>query len=231
MLATFVQVDPALLDRIQVDPSVAEGLFMPDLPAIFDPGRMREAVLDRGPQLLAGAIDLHPQLREQIEQSLGRTQDALRNGEGGEALLALMQQRLGGGKPRTAEGTHDKLDLDKAWHGVHFVLCGEVEPGESLLSRAVLGGTEVGEDFSGYGPARCFTPAQVAELARALGDPQVERDAAGRYDPQRMTELGIYPFGWEEVDEREWIFDAFRELRDFYADAAAGGRAVVTCLV
>ena len=231
MVATFVQVEPALLERMKADPSVAEGLFMPELPAIFDPERMREAVLARGPQLLAGAMDLHPELRQQIEQSLGRTQEALRSGEGGDALFALMQQRLGGRLPGTAEGDPTELSLDKAWHGVHYVLCGAVEPGDSLLSQAVLGGTEVGEDFSGYGPARRFTPGQVAELAGALGDPQVEQDASDRYDPQRMTELGIYPFGWDEEDNREWIFDAFHELRDFYADAATRGRAVVTCLV
>lgn len=234
MMATFVEVDPDLLARIQADPSIAEGLFMPDLPAVFDPDRIREAVLDRGPQLLAGAMDLHPQLRAQIEQSLGRSQEALRRGEGAEALLALMQSRLGGppgGTKESAEGTHDKLDLDKAWHGVHFVLSGTVEPNGSLLGQAVLGGAELDDDFSGYGPARFFTVAQVAELAGALDDPQVEQDAVSRFDPQRMTELGIYPFGWDEEDNREWILDALRDLREFYAGAASRGSAVVTCLV
>lgn len=229
MLATFVEVEPSVLD----DAARIESLFEPDLPlpAAFDPQQMREAILARGPQLLAGAMDLHPQLREQIEQSLGRTQAALRSGEGGEAVVAFMRERLGRTPAGKAEGVHSKLDVDKAWHGVHFVLCGQVEPGDSLLSRAVLGGTEIGEDFSGYGPARCFTPAQTAELAAALNDPQTEQQAAGRYDPQRMTELQIYPFGWDEEDDREWILDSFRQLRSFYAEAAANGRAVVTCLV
>src|SRR5207248_9204525 len=66
MLATFVQVDPGVLD----DPSQVERLFAPELPAAFDPARMREAILERGPQLLSGAMDLPAQLREQIEQSL-----------------------------------------------------------------------------------------------------------------------------------------------------------------
>jgi hypothetical protein len=231
MLATFVHVEPTLLDRIKADPSVAERLFMPELPAIFDPERLREAVLARGPQLLAGAMDMHPELREQIERSLGRTQEALRSGKGGDALFALMRQRLGGSPSRKAEGVHTELSLDKAWHGVHFVLSGAVEPGDSLPSQAVLGGTEIGEDFSGYGPARVFAAEQVTDLARALGDPQVEQEASDRYDPQRMAELGIYPFGWDEEDNREWIFDALYDLRDFYVDAAAHGRAVVTCLV
>jgi hypothetical protein len=123
------------------------------------------------------------------------------------------------------------LSLDKAWHGVHYLLSGTVEPGETLLSQAVLGGTEIGEDFAGYGPARFFTAAQVAELARGLDDPALEAEADGRYDPARMAALQIYPFGWDAVDNRDWIFDALRDLRGFYREAAENGRAVVTCLV
>jgi hypothetical protein len=229
MLATFVQVEPSVLD----DPDRIESVFEPDMPvpAVFDPERMREAILARGPQLLAGALDLHPQLREQVEQSLGRSQAALRSGQGGEELLAMMRQRLGGGGARRPEGIHAVLSLDKAWHGVHYLLSGAVEPGESLLSQAVLGGTEIGEDFAGYGPARFFTVAQVAELAGLLGDPGLDAEAAGRYDPRRMAELQVYPFGWDDEDNREWIFDGLRDLRGFYADAAANGYAVVTCLL
>lgn len=227
MLATFVQVEPSLLD----DPSRVEGLFEPELPTLFDPEQMRAAILERGPQLLAGAMELHPQLRQQIEQSLGRTQAALRRGEGGEALFGLMQERLGTRPAGKAEGVYTVLSLDKAWHGVHYVLSGTVEPGTPLLSQAVLGGTEIGEDFSGYGPARFFTAAEVARLAAALGDPQAERAASDRYDPERMSELHIYPFGWNEEDNREWIFDAFRDLRGFYSEAGEHGRAVVACLV
>jgi len=51
-----------------------------------------------------------------------------------------------------------------------------------------------------------------------------------RFDPERMNELQIYPFGWS-ADSRDWIMDAFRSLRGFYADGAAAGRGVVTCLV
>ena len=224
MLATFVQVEPTLLD----DPSQIESLFMPELPAAFDPERLREAVLQRGPQLLAGAMELHPQLREQIEQSVGRSQAALAGGDGGEAVFALIQQRLG--KRGRIAGAGDRLELDKAWHGLHYILSGTLEPGESLLSQAVLGGAEIGEDFSGYGPARCFTAAQISELAAALGDPAVATEAAARYDAARMTELQVYPFGWDE-DDRQWLLSALRDLRGFYADAAGKGSAVVTCLV
>ena len=90
---------------------------------------------------------------------------------------------------------HEQVkDLEKAWHGLHYLLSGTVgEPDESALGRAVLGGTEVGEDFSGYGAARRFPPAEVGEVAAALG--ASDDEVMGRFDPQRMAELQIYPFG------------------------------------
>ena len=123
------------------------------------------------------------------------------------------------------------LSLDKAWHGVHYVLCGEVEPSAALLSKAVLGGTELGEGegFSGYGPPRYFTTAQVGEISQVLSRPELESEAAARFDAARMTQLRIYP-GWRRSDA-EWVMDGFRRLRDFYAEAAGKSRAIVTCLV
>jgi len=128
-------------------------------------------------------------------------------------------------------GARSVLSLDKAWHGVHYVLCGEVQAGTALLSQAVMGGVELGEDegFSGYGPARYFTPAQVVALSQALSRPELEKEAAARFDAVRMSELHIYP-GWQASDA-EWVMDGFRGLRDFYLDAAGKGRAIVTCLV
>jgi hypothetical protein len=224
MNATFVQVEPGVLD----DPSRIDSLFMPELPVAFDPENMRKAIMERGPQLMAAAMEMHPQLRERLEESLGRSQAALANGDGGGAVFDLIQQRMGRRGP--VAGAGDRLELDKAWHGLHYILTGTVEPDESLLGQAVLGGTEIGDDFSGYGPARCFTAAEVGDLAAVIGDPAVATDAAARYDAVRMTELQIYPFGWDE-DDREWLLSALRDLRGFYADAAGKGSAVVACLV
>jgi hypothetical protein len=69
----------------------------------------------------------------------------------------------------------------------------------------------------------------VAELARALSQPELESEAAARFDAARMSQLGIYP-GWRPSDAME-VMDGFRRLRDFYADALEKGRAIITCLV
>jgi hypothetical protein len=230
MLATYVQVESKLLDRMRRDPSLAEELFMPELPG-FDTEKMRAVLLERGPQLLAGAIDLHPSLRQQIEERVGTTTEALRSGESGDAVFKLMQEQLDR-RPgrRGAQGTHGELSLDKAWHGVHYLLTGAVEPTETPLGQVVLGGTEIGQDFSGYGEARVFDPAQVGRVAAALADSETEREASGRFDAVRMAELQIYPFGWEE-DDREWLLVSVRDLRGFFGEAAEQGWAVVTCLV
>lgn len=232
MMATFVQVEPELLDRIRRDPSLTERLFQAELPGIgFDSERMRALILARGPQLLAGVLDQHPDLRAQLEQRVGHTQDAMRSGEGGEAILQLMQERLGPRPGGPLAGRHAELSLDKAWHGVHYLLCGSVEPVDGPLGQAVLGGDEIGEDFAGYGPARMHGPEAVTLIAGALGDPALESRSAGRYDPQQMAALEIYPFGWDGHGALDWLMGSLRDLRGFFHDAAGQGSAVVTCLV
>lgn len=82
------------------------------------------------------------------------------------SVEALFQDRLQGA------GSHTVLSLDKAWHGVHYVLCGEAEPGPTLLSQAVLSGANLGEEA-----------AQVAEIAQALSRPELESESCDRYLP------------------------------------------------
>jgi len=237
MNARFVQVDQAELSRLQADPSLVEALFEDESLAAPALNALTKAMQDRvraaGPQLLAGALSrLDPAIRQQLEERLGRATSALAAGAGGDAILKLMEERRArsAGRPRSA-GASAVLSLDKAWHGVHYVLCGEVEAGAALLSQAVLGGAELGDDegFSGYGPPRYFTAAQVAELGQALSRPELEPEAAARFDAVRMSQLSIYP-GWQPSDA-EWVMDSFRRLRDFYSDAAGKRRAIVTCLV
>lgn len=238
MNATFVQVEEIELSRIQADPSLAEPLFEGDTlvpPAFIALAKtMQDRVRTAGRKLLADALTrLDPAMRERLEERLGKPTSVFAAGAGGDDILKLMQQRRTGGPGLApAAGSRATLSLDKAWHGVHYVLCGEVEPTAALLSKPVLGGIDLGDDdegFSGYGPARYFTVAQVAELSQALSRPELEPEVAARFDAARMSELSIYP-GWRPSDA-EWVMDGFRRLRDFYAEAASKRRAIITCLV
>jgi len=92
----------------------------------------------------------------------------------------------------------------------------------------VFGGTEIGED-QGYGPARYFSPAQVAEIATALLSPGLERDLHARFDAVAMTQIGIHPGVWE-TGGHDWLIEAFRAVRDFYAAASRAEQAVVAVI-
>lgn len=238
MNAVFVQVDAAELARIQADPSMAEALFQdgPMMPPIFTQlnETMQARVRTMGPQMMAKALEqFDPELRKKLKARLGQSAESLASGQGGEALLKLMQERGARAAGMTKlSGPREKLSLEKEWHGVHYLLCGEAEPGSLLLSQAVLGGTVIGDDdegFSGYGPARFFDPQKVSAIALALNQPALEAEAAGRFDPAKMSKLEIYP-GWRSSDA-ENLIASLHQLRDFYAEAAGNGRAIVTCLV
>lgn len=240
MNAVFVQVDPEELARIEANPALAEPLFQPGFVSPLAKfgelsKQMEERLKTSGPQLLGQALaNLDPRTREQLEQRLGATAQQFASGQGGDALLKMMQQRRERAMDmmQTAKQQRPQLSLDKEWHGVHYLLCGKTEPDDTLLSNPVLGGKALGDDdegFSGYGPARCFNAQEVTQLSDALRDPQVEAEVKARFDAEKMNKLKIYP-GFRPGDA-DPLMVRFRQLRDFYADAAKNGNAIVTCLV
>lgn len=117
----------------------------------------------------------------------------------------------------------EDTDLDKAWHGIHYLLTGTAWEGDSPRNFLVLGGTEVGDIDVGYGRARAFDSQAVKEISRSLA--AIDREELHRrYDPVRMTELEIYPGIWDEdVEEEETIgycLEYFDELKEFIARTA-----------
>jgi Domain of unknown function (DUF1877) len=248
MMGRFVQVSPDRLKQIINDPSDVEGLFVSGQAAQGGP-KMTEAMTkllqSRVPQILTGTMGrVDPAMQESITKLLtdaGVDLQALARGEGAAALAKLMVERLRGsatagqpGQPPAsggsaqASGKGASISLDKAWHGVHYLLCGKIQPGTDLASQAVMGGTEIDEDL-GYGPARYFDAGKVAQIARELSRPNLEAEMTARWDPDQMATLGIYPGQFKPYDE-QWLMDAFRQLRQFYVDASAANLAVVTRL-
>lgn len=59
-----------------------------------------------------------------------------------------------------AEMPEPDLDLDKSWHGIHYLLTGTAWGIGEGAGAAILGGDEIGED-GGYGPARLLDPETV----------------------------------------------------------------------
>lgn len=123
------------------------------------------------------------------------------------------------------------VDVDKAWHGIHYLLTGVPDGGQGTLALAVLGGSEVGGDV-GYGPARFLSPAQVKEVAAAL-EALAESDVRSRFRPKEMEAADIYPeVIWVRDGEEalDYVIENFRTLVDFYKQAAARGDGAIAWL-
>jgi hypothetical protein len=124
--------------------------------------------------------------------------------------------------------TRDSFSPDKAWHGLHYLLTGTSDGGESPLAWAIFGDEQLDDADIGMGGASVLTPPQVREVAAALAALS-PKELRRRYDPQRMTTLKIYPdviWARDGQDALDWAMTQFEPLVRFYADTAARGDAV-----
>lgn len=135
---------------------------------------------------------------------------------------------VGGGG--ASEGGAADLDIEKSWHGIHFVLTGSDWGGASPLNFLVSGGMEVGDEDVGYGPARAFTSAQVRAIHEALAQLPPEQFAR-RIDLAALEEAGIYPEIWEREDEeaenREFLTRYYAALRRYVESLAREGAGML----
>lgn len=120
----------------------------------------------------------------------------------------------------------DWFDVDKAWHAIHYMLCGEPYEGKEPGVLVIMGGAEMGDENE-YGPARGLTPAQVKEMASLLASlPPAE--FAKRYAPAAMDAADIYPRIWvrDGAQALDYILLHYKALSAYYRDMAAKGRGV-----
>jgi lysophospholipase L1-like esterase len=122
------------------------------------------------------------------------------------------------------------VHLQKAWHGLHYLLTGSAGEGGLPLGFLLEGGREVGQDL-GYGSPRLFEPGDVQHLNAALA-PITEDELWSRFDPIAMEAEGIYPVIWDEDEEelREEYVTYFLELKKVVAQASAGGMGLLVIL-
>ncbi len=130
-------------------------------------------------------------------------------------------------------GPYVDMDVDKAWSGLNFLLTGDVGPGAFPLGFLVAGGTSIGDEDVGYGPARGFSNAQVKQIAEALKG--LDRNALmAKYDPAQMASKGVYPAIWKRQEDTvrnfESLLEHFDEMREFIKSAAGAGQAMVVYL-
>ena len=125
----------------------------------------------------------------------------------------------------------EDLDLDKAWHGLHFLLTGKADGGPEPACYLNSGGEDLGDDDDVQ--ARLLRPDQVRALAAHLAALDTD-ELMKRFDPARMMKLRIYPEIWDRPEEtdapRGFLLGAFTELREFVGGAASDGDAIVVCI-
>ena len=125
----------------------------------------------------------------------------------------------------------NSVDLDKAWHGIHFLLTGSAEPNGSLASKVIMGGEDIGPHL-GYGPAQLLTVQEVRDIANLLQTETPDKLAA-RYEPAALARAGIYPdVIWEREKQAalDYVIKYYKDLITFYSNVAAKGYVVVFAL-
>lgn len=126
-----------------------------------------------------------------------------------------------------AEAGGPLLSLEKAWHGLHFLLSGDPWGGDGPEAFLLAGGTAQGSDL-GYGPARVFEPAEVSDIAAALQEINPE-ELWSRFDAGELAGAEIYGTDWEAEhpdDLREEYLEYYQALREFLSRTAASGQAM-----
>ena len=120
------------------------------------------------------------------------------------------------------------IDIDRGWHGLHFLFTGTANEGDEPACYFVRGG----EDLDGDGHARALRPDQVRRFAAYL-DTLTPAELSRRYDPARMTKLQIYPdVIWNRPfapDESPlgWLTGCYAEVRQFVKGVAISGDGLI----
>jgi|SRR5882762_2700693 len=144
------------------------------------------------------------------------------------ANQVLVNELRAWAEQRKAEVGDTEVDLDKAWHGIHYLLTGSAETNGTLASRVIMGGEDIGPD-QGYGPAQLLYPEEVKAIAQLLEQTTPEM-LRGRFKPKEMTRADVYPgVIWERDGDQalEYLLVDYKKLVAFYKRAAERGQAVI----
>jgi hypothetical protein len=196
--------------RVLADPPLIWKLLAPD-----DPEPYQEA---RGLPPLPVAPQ--PVSRGWLDRLLGRKPAPVAPAAPAAAPAAAPGLVLG-------EGEGESAYLDKAWHGIHYLLTGSAWEGEPPLDFLVAGGEQVNDEV------RVLRSAQVRAVNEALAgiDEAVLR---GRFNPAAMIRHEIYPGIWDrdpaEDDTFGYCLEYFNTLKPYVAAAAARGLGLVMSL-
>jgi hypothetical protein len=120
------------------------------------------------------------------------------------------------------DGEGLNTDLDKSWHGLHYLFTQTEWEGDPPLNFIICGGNPVGNIEVGYGPARVMNSKEVEEIDDALNKINHEY-LKSKFDPADMMKKQIYPEIWdrdtEDDDALGYCLEYFDVLKRFISEA------------
>lgn len=133
-----------------------------------------------------------------------------------------------------AAGEGEVVDLDKAWHGAHWLLTGSVWEGDAPLNFLLAGGAELDYDGPWNSAPRTFTPAETREIADALARVS-DDELRSRFKPDEMMKAEIYPEIWDREpdgneDPQGYVMSAIADVRAAVSDAAQRGWGLIVAV-
>lgn len=116
--------------------------------------------------------------------------------------------------------THELLDIDKLWDGLHFLLTGSSSSDpivEDPISEAIVGVTNLNEDDF----IACIRYEELHDIVDALDSIDFPKLKAV-FDPSAFNKAEVYPNIWAD-NKKDELFDrledAFNNLLLFYRQA------------
>jgi hypothetical protein len=115
-----------------------------------------------------------------------------------------------------------RADIDKAWHGIHFLLTGTADEAPLPAGLLLSGGTDLA------GASHLLDPPEVVRCHEYLSNLS-EEELTRSYSPERMAELDIYPNFWlrDGAEGLGYLLGNLQILRSVLRDCVDEGHGLV----
>jgi hypothetical protein len=131
-----------------------------------------------------------------------------------------------------SEGT--RCDLEKSWHGIHYLLTGSAWEGEPPLDFLVDGGRPVGRIDPEHGPLRAFRASEAGAIYQSMSSLS-PYELRKRFNARDMAAKEIYPDIWTrsvlEEDSLRYLMDNLDKLRAFLRQTVEAQLGILVFLV